>query len=420
VSQQFELKPEWEERLKAPIFQKIRMGEYFVELDKKFSNEFRGSAVDVDIFANNVKSDSQAEHMEELLFKLRRTPHTVHAPQSMNHAAIRSMLEYGDIKNLVKMLDDRMNYGVFLDEYSSILALDRLLEKGEVRAAARIASQLMLQEELDPLPSALGNLACWRYIEGGKDDPWFYPDEIEVDPNPDEVIRVRVRVVPNNYHDGHFDLRDPDKILGKTLIHFNLDGEDVVSRSLLLLGHHLHGDADRVLQLLKESKEVCGPVLEALKGSEAEEVKESVETAVASDLDIHTELIRRCVDLDKAESSKLIQQQKEQYKLWNEEREDELRRQYEKLQRAARIEAITQTKLEMEKEEQKLFFFDDWDRYEMEKEEKVQAWRRTLPKTNWNMQNYPQSKYYKKTTTADGERKLARWEVVQKKKGPPK
>ena len=25
-----------------------------------------------------------------------------------------------------------MNYGVFLDEYSSILALDRLLEKGEV------------------------------------------------------------------------------------------------------------------------------------------------------------------------------------------------------------------------------------------------------------------------------------------------
>ena len=26
----------------------------------------------------------------------------------------------------------RMNYGVFLDEYSSILALDRLLEKGEV------------------------------------------------------------------------------------------------------------------------------------------------------------------------------------------------------------------------------------------------------------------------------------------------
>ena len=33
-------------------------------------------------------------------------------------------------------------------------------------------------------------------------------------------------------------------------------------------------------------------MLEALKASEAKEVKEAVETAVASDLDIHTELVR--------------------------------------------------------------------------------------------------------------------------------
>ena len=38
-------------RLQSPIFQKIRLGEYFVELDKKFSSEYKASAVDVDIFA---------------------------------------------------------------------------------------------------------------------------------------------------------------------------------------------------------------------------------------------------------------------------------------------------------------------------------------------------------------------------------
>ena len=42
------------------------------------------------------------------------------------------MLDHGETKNLIKMLDDRMNYGVFLEEYSAVLALDRLLEKGEV------------------------------------------------------------------------------------------------------------------------------------------------------------------------------------------------------------------------------------------------------------------------------------------------
>ena len=68
------------------------------------------------------------------------------------------------------------------------------------------------------------------------------------------------------------------------------------------------------------------------------------------------------MDLDKTEGPSLIQQQKERYALWNQQREQELQRQYENLQRAARVEAITQTKLQIEKEEQKLFFFDDWDR----------------------------------------------------------
>ena len=59
---------------------------------------------------------------------------------------------------------------------------------------------------------------------------WFYPDEIEVDPNPDEVIRVRVKNIPNKYTDDHFELRDPDKILGKTLIYLNKNSSDIVGR----------------------------------------------------------------------------------------------------------------------------------------------------------------------------------------------
>ena len=59
---------------------------------------------------------------------------------------------------------------------------------------------------------------------------WFFPDEIQVDENPDEVIRVRVKTVPNKYTDDHFDLRDPDRILGKTFIHFNKNSNDIVSR----------------------------------------------------------------------------------------------------------------------------------------------------------------------------------------------
>jgi hypothetical protein len=46
----------------------------------------------------------------------------------------------------------------------------------------------------------------------------------------------RVKVVPNDYHDDHFDLRDPDQILGKTLVHANREKDDIVGRSEFDLG----------------------------------------------------------------------------------------------------------------------------------------------------------------------------------------
>ena len=63
-------------------------------------------------------------------------------------------------------------------------------------------------------------------------------------------------------------------------------------------------------------------------------------------------------------------------------------RQYELMQRKARLESIQQTRLQLEQEEERLFFFQNWDRIDMEKEEKVAQWVRTLPRTDWNLVRY--------------------------------
>ena len=49
---------------------------------------------------------------------------------------------------------------------------------------------------------------------------------------------------------------------------------------------------------------------------------------------------------------------------------------YKLLQRRGRLEAIQQTKEELAKEEEKLFFFENFDKLEIEKDEKDLAWRR--------------------------------------------
>ena len=54
VSAAFHCREDWAARLASPIFQRIKLGEFFVDLDRKFTNEYRGSAVDVDIFAQVV------------------------------------------------------------------------------------------------------------------------------------------------------------------------------------------------------------------------------------------------------------------------------------------------------------------------------------------------------------------------------
>jgi len=425
VSQAFLCQEAWASRLESPVFQKIRLGEYFAELDRKFSNECRGSALDVDIFAQAASTPAECEQLEELMFKLRRTPHTVHTPPSTSHAAIRAFLEAGEhleggeqLHHLVKMLDDRINYGLFLDNYTTILVLDRLLEQGKLVEGARVASHIMLQEEsVDSLGARLGNLVCWRYCSSGRTQPWFTEGEIEEDDNPDEVIRVRVQgMVPNDYLDDHFDLREPDKLLGKTLWYLNR-GKDDVSKSLNTLGLVLWGKYDKVN--LEEKFRMVNEVkmqIEAICTDQ--EVKSFIESLEIIEIDVDGQLLKACTESLDSQEKLLVEEQTELYKQWNMNRDSQLDQEYQKLVKRSRVEAIEQTKQELAKEEEKLFFFDNFDRLEQEKEEKVQAWRKTFPAVNWSRKGYFRKGKYVPKPGQD--MKEPRWKRREAKKGPAK
>jgi len=427
VSQTFHCEEAWATRLAAPVFKKVKLSEYFVELDRKFTTEYRGSALDVDIFAQAATSPAECEQLEELLYKLRRTPHTVHTPASTGHATVRALLaaeqlpEGGEqLVHLVKMLDDRTNYGLFLDPYCTVLVLDALLEAGRLVEGARVASQLMLQEESTTGPAAaLARLAAWRYCKSGRQLPWFYEDEVEVDPDPDEVVRVRVKgMVPNNYNDDHFDLREPEKIIGKTLWYLN-PGQDDVSRSLCLLGLVLWGKQDQAMAIGAFSiVEEVRDIIEVLDTSA--ELKQLVRGLDLLPLrkDLDATLLYSCREDLALGEEKLITEQKKLYKEWSEKRDKELQREYDELVRRGRIEAIEQIKQDLSKDEEKLFFFDNFDELEQKKDEKEVAWRKTFPNRSWSLPGYFSKGKYKPKPGQD--RKVARWEKRETKRGPPK
>ena len=87
LSDSFDMKVEWNDRLKAPIFGVIDMEKYFLDIDRQFNITGLASHIDLDIFANALllsKNDgiisntqdieTRFEQIEELLRRFRTTP----------------------------------------------------------------------------------------------------------------------------------------------------------------------------------------------------------------------------------------------------------------------------------------------------------------------------------------------------------
>jgi len=275
-------------------------------------------------------------------------------------------------------------------------------------------------EEGEPVAASMGNLACWRFVASGRTEAWYQGEEIEEEEKDDqeEVVRVRVKgMVPNNHNDDHFDLREPDKILGKTLWYLNRQQTDPMATSLRLLGLIFWGKVDKIKDVTK------GPLVQEIVDKVMEcdlndDVRLLIENSEKVQLDTDTELVKKCEALLTEHEGGIIENQTELYKEWDKRRELELEAEKDALNRRSKLEDISRVKENLAREEQRLFFFSNMDRLEQEKEEKLVAWRRTFPRRNWSLPGYFSSgKYVRKPGQ---EQKESRWERREKKRGPPK
>merc|ERR1712098_502574 len=105
-------------------------------------------------------------------------------------------------------------------------------------------------------------------------------------------------------------------------------------------------------------------------------------------VNVDEKLVNICKESLSENEPQIIEKQKELYKKWSVDRDSLLESEYKALLRRGRMEAIEQTKEELAREEEKLFFFDNFDKLEMEKDVKVQNWKRTLPARNWSLPGY--------------------------------
>lgn len=263
----------WNSRLATPILQKVSLESFYYELDQKFQQQGKVSAIDIDIFANRITDEHYHEELADLVHKLRMTEETTNSLESMGHALIRLYLNCNNTKELLDILNDRLSYGIFLDSYIANIAIDQFIKVKDFKSAARISSFMMLQEQFDnPITIGLSLYACMKFLEAPesfetKPEPIVVaaPDEkISVpvkaaDKKKTEEIKVRVGFIRNEYFDDHFDLNDSQLLVGKTLV---MIGDALIvdanhsslGKSAKLLGLCLYRKYDKALQYVETVK----------------------------------------------------------------------------------------------------------------------------------------------------------------------
>lgn len=357
----------WDKRLNNNLFKKINLEELYQELDQRFQKTRQMSAVDVDIFANAIKNKAYVDEMLDIVHKLRLTGETSNALNSTSHAVVRTLMQYGNKKELLDVLDDRINYGVFLDSYTANILMDIFWKEKDFTAGARVASQLMLQEDFEHnISNHFSLLHCYNYLLNPGEWPIPLPPE-----EPEEEIKIRVNYLRNPFDDDHFDLRDPQKIVGKTLALFTNHKQDSLNKSLNILGWALYNKEDKVEKALSECQTKNLTLYKEIVDLIPEN-KPNLKDIKCESRDIQ-ELLKK--NLEKAiqiTSERDIADQSKTFMVWAEERIAALEEQKKRVLISKRLAHIEEMKKTLEEKETKLWFFDNEEIIELLIEEKEQ------------------------------------------------
>ncbi|XP_057665472.1 28S ribosomal protein S27, mitochondrial-like [Diorhabda carinulata] len=352
----------WDRRLNSPILQKVNVDEFFYELDQRYQKTKELSAVDVDLFVNAIKNEYYVEELLDILHKLRLTAETCNTLSSTNHGAVRLLMQYGTMENLANVLDDRLNYGIFLDFYTANILMDMCWKKKDFVSGSRIASQLMLQEDFDhPISTSLSLLHCYNYLL----NPNGWP-EYEKPEEPEEEVKVRVKFVRNPYFDDHFDLRDPNKIVGKTLAMFTEGKNDSLNRSFNILGNVLFGKEEKATGALDDCVKKGIPLYkEIINLIPPDYTPELLSKIDIESSDVQTLLSKSVEKQVHLASERDIAEQCKIYLSWEDERIKAIELQKQRLSTIKRLQNIESLHIALKEKQTRLWFFENEENIEL-------------------------------------------------------
>ncbi|XP_022168657.1 28S ribosomal protein S27, mitochondrial [Myzus persicae] len=383
----------WQERLDCSLLKKVEPEVLYHKLSTTLEQGSKQiSAVDLDVFANSLTDNTYLEELEELVHKFRLSAQTGTLLPSTHHAVVRLLVASNSINDLIRILKDRLNYGIFPDYYLCNLLMDRFIKDNDVRSAAVIASNQMLQEELEnDITKAMGLYSCLKYITSPTEweEAKIETDETNNDDDDEVDRRVRVDFLRNPYFDDHFDLADGDYLVGKTMLAISRKIDNtILSNSFKTLGLAYYNRWNDLSDHLKkldgsvylETIELAVTAIDKRKPENTEQLKDELAKMQIENKSLTTESKHFVNEAVSKNEEKEIQNQKTIYKEWESFRREELSRYLDHLNKLKRLQKVQQAKQDLKEKEQLLFFFDNEHKHDLIKEEKLKRMKKTVIK----------------------------------------